>query len=283
MFKKKDALESYKDAIKSKFNEEQLGLFSSFLQNPSRAKLRDFCVERLKNNPTLDDLQSFKLFTSFDFEQYTKSKMSKLTDKFRPIENFFQGKSDLVDLTSLEMAAILVDFKPRPFKKYAKLDMIPLNQKVDLLDANKQTPTELVKENSENKQPQKQSKLKKYALPLFVAFGILGATFTTNQLLFNLPQCMVWQNDKYVKIACEESSENFQGEVIPFDEKQFLLKKITVSDSTVFFKGNKPLYFYGKVNGKVEIFNQLGYHPLTGKYLKPVTPYIINKYVKKVE
>ena len=69
--------------------------------------------------------------------------------------------------------------------------------------------------------------------------------------------------------------------IIPFDENTSSLKKINVSDTTTFFKGDKAIIWYSKVNGKPDFFNGPGYHPITGKGLKPVTIYIINKYVKK--
>ena len=94
---------------------------------------------------------------------------------------------------------------------------------------------------------------------------------------------MQWQKNHYEVVDC--TNENQQGllkqyDIIPFDENQCKLIKIEVSDTTTFFKNGNSLYWYCKVNGKPEFFNTHGVHPETGKALKPVTEYIINKYIK---
>lgn len=286
MYKRRDPINEYKSDIKSKFKQEQLGLYSSFLQNPSRAKLRKLCVERMKENKSNDDLNSFKLFTGFEFKDFTNIKMSEKTDKFRPIESFFLDDSDLSDLITLEMAAILVDFHPRPFKKFSKNENLTIVQELEVLDTSYQSlrkeDTSLIKEHFlKNEEIKKPNKIKKYLIGFIIAIGFLGTTYTTNMIFFNKPQCMVWDNNTYMKVDCDNSSTHFFNETIPYNEIQFQLKKIELNDSMTFFKGNIPLYFYAKVNGKVEFFNQMGVHPETGKYLKPVTSYIINEHVKK--
>ena len=72
-----------------------------------------------------------------------------------------------------------------------------------------------------------------------------------------------------------------QSEIVPFNENQSQLIKIEVTDTTTFFKNGKPLYWYCKVNGKPEFFNTHGLHPETKNALKPVSEYIIEKYVKQ--
>ena len=94
---------------------------------------------------------------------------------------------------------------------------------------------------------------------------------------------MQWQKNHYKKVDCDKVNQYSllkQNDIVPFDEDQSRLIKIEVSDTTVFFKNDKPLYWYCKVNGKPEFFNTHGIHPVTGKALKPVTNYIIEKYVK---
>jgi hypothetical protein len=69
----------------------------------------------------------------------------------------------------------------------------------------------------------------------------------------------------------------------PFREEVLKLKQIEVCDTTTFFKEGKPIVWYCKVDGKPEFFNTYGIHPETGKALRPVTKYIIEKYVKNNE
>ena len=56
--------------------------------------------------------------------------------------------------------------------------------------------------------------------------------------------------------------------------------KAEVSENTSFFKDNNPLFWYGKSSiGKMDFFTNRGIHPETLNELKPVTKYIIHKYV----
>ena len=57
-------------------------------------------------------------------------------------------------------------------------------------------------------------------------------------------------------------------------------EKVEVSKTTSFFKDKNPLLWYGKSSiGKMDFFTNRGIHPETLNELKPVTEYIINKYV----
>ena len=73
MTTKHDALEEYKKAIRLKFEEEKGKEYSSFLIVPSRAKLRQLCIERLKHNNSIDDLKSFEIFLVFSLNRAIKT------------------------------------------------------------------------------------------------------------------------------------------------------------------------------------------------------------------
>ena len=51
-----------------------------------------------------------------------------------------------------------------------------------------------------------------------------------------------------------------------------------IKDYLTFFKNEKPLVWYSKVNGEVELYDRPGFHPITDKPLKPITNYMIHKY-----
>jgi hypothetical protein len=60
-----------------------------------------------------------------------------------------------------------------------------------------------------------------------------------------------------------------------------IFKKVAVNDSTIFFKYGKPIVWYGKsLNGEMQYFNSRGLHPETMDELKPITKYIISKYIQ---
>ena len=91
---------------------------------------------------------------------------------------------------------------------------------------------------------------------------------------------MQWTGDYYERVDCIQEINSL--DVKPYDEIQFELKKINVSDTTSFFKVGEPCVWYGKsVDGNYECFNIPGLHPETGKTLKPITQYIVDKYLLK--
>ncbi|MBF4493401.1 MULTISPECIES: hypothetical protein [unclassified Flavobacterium] len=111
-------LEEYKKEIKIKYETEKEGVHFDYLFSPSRGKLRDLCWLIFENNPTQDDLNVFKNLFCLDFDHTKKNKFKEQKDKFRPIETFFKGETDPSNIDAINLAAIMVDFQPRPFKKF---------------------------------------------------------------------------------------------------------------------------------------------------------------------
>jgi hypothetical protein len=194
---KQDLLEGYKDAIRLKYETEKTKSYSSFLIVPSRAKLRQLCVERLKNNYNADDLKSFNLFFGFEFGMGTINKLQTQTDKFRPIETFLKGETDLTDIEGINIAALLVDFNPRPFNKFIKTD-------VNLYTEGKSTIKDIdysVNDSSKSDIPkktilvqtQKRSLNKKIGIGLLSLIGIFSVGYTTKDLFIAKKECMQWQ------------------------------------------------------------------------------------------
>lgn len=113
-----NTLEEYKKAIKTKYEIEKEGEHFDYLYSPSRGKLRDLCWLIFENNPTQDDLNVFRNLLCIDFDHTKKNKFKEQKDKFRPIETFFKGETDPSNIDAINLAAIMVDFQPRPFKKF---------------------------------------------------------------------------------------------------------------------------------------------------------------------
>lgn len=93
---------------------------------------------------------------------------------------------------------------------------------------------------------------------------------------------MQWSGDHYEEVSCDLEIQGIGTyiSVEPLDERVIHLKKIKVSDTTTFFKNGEAVIWYAKVEEGVEFFNSHGMHPENNKPLKPVTQYIIDKYVK---
>ncbi|MFH7017524.1 hypothetical protein [Flavobacterium sp. FlaQc-47] len=129
-----NTLKEYKKAIQNKYEIEKEQQYFDYLYSPSRGKLRDFCWLIFENNPTQDDLNVFRNLFSIDFDHTKKNKFKEQKDKFRPIETFFKGETDPSNIDAINMAAIMVDFQPRPFKKFNEKYRIDEAKQFDVTD-----------------------------------------------------------------------------------------------------------------------------------------------------
>ena len=94
---------------------------------------------------------------------------------------------------------------------------------------------------------------------------------------------MLWQEDHYVEVDFDVKKYSVK-QLQPYKEERILsFKKVEVTCETIFFNQDKSVRFwYGKNSNKeLEVFTDLGLHPETGNTLKPITPYMIDKYVCK--
>lgn len=279
-----DGLEEYKKAIRLKFEQEKTKEYSSFLFVPSRAKLRKLCLERMKKNSNPDDLNSFYLFLGFEFSVSNINKLKAQNDKFRPIETFFKGETDLTDVEAVNIAAVLVDFNPRPFRKFSRKNISGQDS-----DDQFEEETALQEKPSEELQPLIQTEQKpkpKNSLKQRIAIGsfIVLSAFGVKQTIFKDKECMQWQKDHYERVACDCEIDSLASstKIFAFDEQKVHLRKFTPCDTTQFFMYDKPLVWYHKVSsGEIEYFNRSGNHPVTDEELKPITKYMIKKYLSK--
>ena len=86
--------------------------------------------------------------------------------------------------------------------------------------------------------------------------------------------CMLWVDDHYEKVRCSR--------LVMLDEvKVKSFKKITVCDTTTFFKKGKAIIWYDKSNNQLTYFTHPGIHPDNKKTLKPITKDIIAAHVKE--
>ncbi len=314
----------YKKAIKEKYEEVKNGDDFYFLNAPTRGKLNKLCWEKFANNDMhSNDLNVFNSLLGLSFDISAKNKFKQETDLFRPVEKFFKGETDPDKIDVVDMAAILVDFNPRPFNKFRK-EIDPENLKLieELRNTKHYKPefssvgfideVEIEKfpslkneeaekdKNEEVEQTQSpESEITPIPIATFVTTGepaksriikySLIAAFSAGLLImiylaFFQKQCMQWSSDHYEKVSCdlEVNGLGSFNVVEPFDKTVFDLKKIKVCDTTAFFnKNGDAIVWYGKTANGIDFFNGHGRHPENNSSLKPVTRYILNKYVKK--
>lgn len=279
----KITFEDFKRAVKAKYEIEKESNYSDFLLNPSRAKLRNLCLELFKNNNNQNDLIVFSSFFKFDYTPSSSGKLKEQTDKFRPIETFFKGETDLMDSEAVNMAAILVDFQPRPLLKFLKGDCLVTNEEPVLRE-----PTADVNgaiQRTEAIAPvNKSTKISyKTILTIVILVATLMIGFGISHFVFQKKQCMQWSEDHYEMVDCDLKVDGFSSlnNIEPFEESKASLHKIEMCDSTECFKNGQAIIWYAKTASGIEFFNTHGRHPENNKPLKPVTQYILKKYVKK--
>jgi hypothetical protein len=118
------------------------------------------------------------------------------------------------------------------------------------------------------------------AFSAFIIF-ILGVIYFVNTNFYSEKNCIIWTETYFVESPCDVKysidNTRYQLNIDAF-------KKIKVDKETAFFKDEKAVVWYGKSkSGEMEYFTLRGVHPETLKELKPITAYIIKKYVFNME
>lgn len=95
-------------------------------------------------------------------------------------------------------------------------------------------------------------------------------------LLVATKQCMYWNGKEYVPEDCNQTKNN----LIAIDPKKVAnFKKITRPDTITSIKN----IWYSKYQKEVEFFTDNGTNPDNGSDLRPLTPYILEKYTVREE
>ncbi|WP_426429948.1 hypothetical protein ACPX19_10445 [Winogradskyella sp. HB-48] len=122
--------------------------------------------------------------------------------------------------------------------------------------------------------------LKKY----FIIVLIVVISLIIGSILFfkeNEPRFMIWNLDHYVEVEFNLEKYNI-GELKAYKQERIdHFKKIIPDCDYPFFNPDGTVrVWYGKNKNKdYEFFTDLGLHPETGKTLKPITDYMIEKHI----
>lgn len=311
----------YKEAIREKYRNEKIeGKYSHYLNNPSQALLRDLCWEIFNSEPKSDDLAIYRTFFKSDFIPNEEDTSPQYTDKFKKVGAFYKGGIQTSKISTVELAAILVDFENRPLKKFIKKRIEegkPLNDKDFFTDTLKKKlnsdSVEVVEEIQANNfigktlVKEKVEILREVAKPksasLFVNIkekiernfrNRFKYTAVLTMLIFSLiasviyyaffkKHCMQWSDDHYEIVDCSLGIKNNLNEIISLDNSLLDFRKIKACDTTKCFLSNgQPFLWYGKTENGIDVFNDIGkgWHPENKKSLHPMTPYMFNKYLK---
>ncbi|CAM1373331.1 hypothetical protein [Tenacibaculum xiamenense] len=144
------------------------------------------------------------------------------------------------------------------------------------------------KEKTTDKPPKKKFKLlpsKPINKKRLVITALLLITTIIGFSIFsvNKQRWMVWKIDHYEEVSFNLKKYKLdQLEMYnPFKIENF--RKIEgVCDDIYFDEENEPKVWYRKISkDKIELFTAPGLHPVNGKTLKPISEYMINKYICK--
>ncbi|WP_051929302.1 hypothetical protein [Flavobacterium sp. 83] len=290
----KITFEQYKSAIKVKYEEKKREDISGILLNPTPAQLRNLCLMIFDNLLSKSDENIFRLFFNVKEEESLRKSMEHSDiARFRPIISFLKGEKDSENSTRIELAAILIDFNPRPYNKYllnVKINEIGKAEVSSLMDENEADDVndvnlpidKWVEKESLLKNISFFEKRKAIVFALLISLFFMG--YTIKDIVFPKKECMIWNNNHYEAVDCKNEKSGILDftSVEILNENLLSLKKIEVNKNTIFFKKGKPVVWYGKsVEGNYEYFNQPGLHPETEKTLRPISLYIIKKYLFK--
>jgi hypothetical protein len=285
----KITFEEYKGAIKAQYDAMKSVEASGILLHPTPAQLRTLCLIILDNSLSKSDENSLKLFFDVKGEESLRKSIAYCDiARFRPIISFLKGEKDSDHLVRIELAAILVDFRPRPYNRYllnAKIsgESIPTSSVMEKEEPEDETPVAIWGEK--RLAPKNIGRIKNKKVIVFaVLLSLFFMGYTVQNVVFPKKECMIWDGNHYEALNCKSEKLGIgnTATVLVLNEYLLSFKKITVDTNTVFFKNGKPVVWYGKsFDGNYEYFNQPGLHPETDKTLKPISEYIIKKYIRK--
>ncbi len=276
-----DTFVMYKTALKAKYQEEKTEKNANFLFNPSPASLRNLALIVFEDITDPNDLKIFEHFMGFEYTENALGRIKNETDKFKPLGNFLKGETELSSYSGADMLAVLLDSKPRPYAHFHKK-----NKEVEPPDESLPISTSSVLITGHSQKIESKKNKRKSSALLSISTGILtlvgGIIYSNKDHDEN--NCMVWNIDHYQAVDCDDTQQSFMYSApVHADEKLLTnFRKISVDSNTRFFDAKKqPLIWYGKnANKEYEYFTLPGLHPETGKTLKPISTYIIKKYIK---
>ncbi len=274
------------------------------------AALRDLCIAHYekKYDPKKDQIALNEFFGQYD-DKLSMAKAIKKCEpsKFKPLINYLKKETNNTDEKNIELLAWLIDFNDRPFelgKKYIVEDAESLGETITLeenKDGGEQpdnghilpfpppfgngSDTHTGKLISSNKPNGSFKKIGIYigiallgAAGMYIYYNntnhkpaVMGNTFTHTE------GCMYWTGDHYEQVSCKKTIKD--ALVIALDSFKLVhFKKITTPDTITHQDIGRVWYI--KNEGNIEFYTSEGAHPVDmKKRLKPVTGYIIDKYI----
>ena len=280
---------TYESAIREKYlNDKNSGELRPNLFNLTRGNLRTVCLNLIDETLSDDDQLVFKNYFKVGKNKDLRRQVENYDiEGFRPIYNFLKGDTESIQsFDALELIAVIINFRLRPYKKYrnGKIENEEIESVEYISDLENGKSTIVVK--PKNKKfflwYRTMSATNKILLYIGVVMLIAFVSISTKHIIKNETRWMVWQEDHYVEVEFDTEKHKVNQLKLYKEDRINLFKKITpVCDSTKFFNedGSVNIWYGKNRNKELEYFTALGLHPETGKTLKPITQYMIDKYI----
>ena len=272
--------EDYRTAILKRFEEVKKTDALSIGNYMSPAQLRNFCLMQFDNELTKKDESIFRAF----FEASPGTNLRRAieqfsTGKLKSVISLLEGR-DFHSHTRLELAAVLVNFEPRPFSHFLKNRISSVEHEPIGVQINAEyQPSD--KENTIFKGlaiKQKRNIVQWNWKGILLASAVIGIAIIS---IFYITKkdCMQWQNDHFELMDCSTAitTTGFDTDIIAIDAQKDL-RQFQLTSKMPTKKKNQPFIWYHKHQDTVTFFNQSGVHPITGNPLKPCTDYMRLKY-----
>ncbi len=263
-----------------------------YLDEPTPRKLLDLCHDIASQDLTEEDRDAMAAFFGRSQSLLAAIENTKAV-KMRNVLFFLQGRNQNTNRETLNLLAVMLDFKNRPLRKFLKegygslppgtgmptvgKGVIPDDKGIEadgeIKEVRQPIGIEAGGEIKEVLQPIVKSTWKqrisgKKQLLVWALVLALWPGSITAWHYFKEPGCMAWSGDHYVSSPCDVPGAE------DFDKNQFSLEEIEVHKGDVFFKEGKPVVWYCRRDG-YHFFNKRGFDPVSGKPLMPITRQVI--------
>jgi len=296
--------EDYLKAILEHYEIVKNGKDADLLENPTPGNLKKLCLQLLEKGLSNSDEQLFMIFFHPTGEQtlFGIIRTMNADSRLRTPSDFLRSKQGLTNNRQhANLVAVVVGFEPRPFttfqnrvqneeeeKRAEEEKTAALAEKEISKEEIQQEEAKIAAPQHPEKQIQTVTKSKpNTARPRKIALVSAAVLLFGGMSGFiihktNEKQCMVWRENHYERIDCQQSTIHALMDVDkiqPYNEELFAQEKIIPTDTTTFFKNGKAVVYYLKKDKRYEFFKQPGFHPIyNDKKLRHITTRILSRW-----
>lgn len=245
------------------------------LVSPTRRSLKahclNTCTERFEQKDELL-LQSF-FGPKENQAAYVNAIRNANADIFRALHAFLNDRTINTTFNNVSLLAWMIDFEPRPYNPSMELKSAAAVPPPEIPPQEEKVIDPVAKNNTATK--------KKILLALSICSVLLLSIYFATQFkstaVTGTERCMIWTEDHYEPVNCNEKYVNTP--IFPIDHNLINgFKKITRPDTLTLHSVQKVWYINAK--GRMEFYTASGPYPLdTTRRLLPMTDYILKKYV----